>query len=191
MIQGAGRNWLVVFDNAEDQRLLADLWPPATHGSILLTSQNQTWLSVDNLTRGFSVNSFSQADGEGMLQQMLENYGKSISERAKQRIVTVLGALPLAIFQIASYLIATHSTPEEFLEEYLNPSIAANVNSWDEAVPMTYQHTLATVWKLGFDRLTPNSILLLNVMALLDSDHIPYVLFQSSPSDTPFSEKIL
>lgn len=184
----AGKKWLIVFDNAEDQKLVADLWPPAAHGSVLLTSQNQGWLSADSLTHGRRIDSFSQSDGEGMLQQIFKNHGRTIQQSANKRIVKALGALPLAIFQIGSYLVATHSTPESFLERYLNPSTAANVNSWDEAMPLNYQHTLSTVWKLGFDELPQNSMLLINVMALLDSDRIPYTLFQSGPSDTPFDE---
>ena len=89
---------MVILDDAEDQKLVADLWPPAAHGLVLLTSQNQHWLSADRLTHGMEVDSFSQADGGSMLQQMLSNHGRAIVQSAKQRIVTALGALPLAIF---------------------------------------------------------------------------------------------
>ena len=56
-------------------------------------------------------------------------------------------------------------------------------------MPLTYQHTLATVWKLGFEKLSHRAILLLNVLATLDCDRIPGSLFQvDSESEllTPF-----
>lgn len=183
-----GKNWLIVFDNAENQKIVANLWPPTSHGSVLLTSQNQNWASADNLSRLITVGSFSPADGLGMLQEILQNDGSSISYSEAKRIVSVVGALPLAIFQIGSYMKATRSSPNNFFRQYEKPSGAAKVDSWDEATPLTYQHTLATVWKLAFEKLSSDSILLLNVLSFLDSDHIPDALFLEAPTGTHFDD---
>ncbi|KAL9628455.1 MAG: hypothetical protein Q9164_007269 [Protoblastenia rupestris] len=135
------------------------------------------------------IGSFTPADGVGMLQNILQNEGGGgISTNAAERIVSTVGALHLAIFQLGSYLKTTHSTPKEFIRRYQKPSGAARVDSWDEATPLTYQHTLATVWKLAFERLSPDSMLLLNILSFLDSDIIPDVLFLSAPEGSHFED---
>ena len=134
-----------MFDNAEDQKIVADLWPLHPHGSVLLTSQNQNWTAADNVSPLMTIWSFAPADGIGMLREILQSNDGSISYGAAERIVSTVGALPLAIFQIGSYLKATHSSPEDFLQLYTSPSGAARVDSCDKATPLTYKHTLATV----------------------------------------------
>ena len=135
------------------------------------------------------IGSFTPADGVGMLQNILQNEGGGgISTNAAERIVSTVGALHLAIFRLGSYLNTTHSPPEEFIRRYQKPSGAARVDSWDEATPLTYQQTLATVWKLAFERLSPDSMLLQNILSFLDSDIIPDVLFLSAPEGSHFED---
>ncbi len=136
-----------------------------------------------------SIESFTHAEGVGMLQDILQDQeGGGISINAAERIVSIVGALPLAIFQLGSYLKTTHSSPEEFIRRYQKPSKAARVDSWDEATPLTYQHTLATVWKLAFERLPPDSMLLLNIFSFLDSETVPDVLFLGAPEGSHFGD---
>ncbi|KAL8755046.1 MAG: hypothetical protein Q9199_003917 [Rusavskia elegans] len=180
-------NWLIIFD-AEDRKIVADLWPPTAHESFLLTSQHQHWASADNLTRMMSIESFTHAKGVGMLQDILQDQeGGGIPTNAAERIVSIVGALPLAIFQLGSYLEATNSSPEEFIRRYQKPSKAARIDSWDEATPLTYQHTLAKLWKLALERLPPDSMLFLDIFSFLDSDTVPDVLFLGAPEGSHFN----
>lgn len=66
-----------------------------------------------------SIESFTHAESVGMLQDISQDQeGGGIPINAAERIVSIVGALPLAIFQLGSYLKATYSSPEEFIRRY-------------------------------------------------------------------------
>ncbi|KAL8935176.1 MAG: hypothetical protein Q9211_004834 [Gyalolechia sp. 1 TL-2023] len=121
-------------------------------------SQTTNWASADNRTHMMFIASFTHAEDVGMLQDDLQDQEcGGISINAAERIVLLMGALPLKIFQLGSCLKTKDSSAEEFIRWYQKPSKAARVDPWYEATPLvaplTYQHTLATAWRLAFETL--------------------------------------
>jgi hypothetical protein len=109
---------LLVFDDAGHPQDLSELWPPASQGSILLTSQNQNWLLQESLNYGISVDSFSLSEGIEILETIMTKQGRNVPYSTAESIVEELGGLPLAIRQIGSYILATSLEPGELLQRY-------------------------------------------------------------------------
>ena len=173
----------MVFDDAGHPQDLSELWPPASQGSILLTSQNQNWLIQESLSYGTLVGSFSLSEGVEMLETMMTKQGRNVPYLTAESIVEELGGLPLAIRQIGSYILATSLEPADLLQRYqLDRETASAIEEWDEGLPLSYRHTLANVWKFAFDRLSEAAILLLDILSFLDPDAIPQELFDEDES---------
>ncbi|KAJ5986317.1 hypothetical protein N7451_010682 [Penicillium sp. IBT 35674x] len=171
-----GRNCLLILDNAESPVALEEYLPPTTQGSLLLTSQDQTWLIQEFITKGERLGPFSKADGVRLLRLLLQRVDMNISDEDAGDIVDEMGALPLAVRQVGSYLTTTSIDPATFLADYRDIKMGAALNSLEQGL-ISYPHTLATVWKLSFDRLSPASLHLLSIISFLDPDRIPKSAF--------------
>ncbi|KAJ5903254.1 hypothetical protein N7504_005637 [Penicillium tannophilum] len=171
-----GTNCLIILDNAESPMALEDYIPPTTKGSLLLTSQDQTWLIQEFITKGERLGPFSKAEGVRLLRLLLQRVNMSVSDKEAGEIVDEMGALPLAVRQVGSYITTTSTDPASFLTSYRDTRMRAALNSLEQGL-ISYPHTLATVWKLSFDRLSPASLHLLSIMSFLDPDRIPKSIF--------------
>lgn len=171
-----GTNCLIILDNAESPMALEDYIPPTTKGSLLLTSQDQTWLIQEFITKGERLGPFSKADGVRLLRLLLQRVNMSVSDKEAGEIVDEMGALPLAVRQVGSYITTTSTDPASFLTSYRDTRMRAALNSLEQGL-ISYPHTLATVWKLSFDRLSPASLHLLSIMSFLDPDRISKSIF--------------
>lgn len=121
--------------------------------------------------------------------------GRVMSDHAAESIVQEVGGLPLAIRQIGSYIAATNLEPSEFLQRYQwDRATASSVDEWDDSIPLSYVHTLATVWKFAFDRLSEEAISALSMLSFLDLGSIPQELFDHGITDhstkSPFGSRI-
>jgi len=186
-------DWLLVYDNAENAASLADLWPPSSRGSILITSQDSSWLYQEHISFHILLESFDQQDSKAMLRSILSKQGQELSEEVATALVVETGGLPLAIRHIASYIRATESDPMEFLQTYHEDrSSSSTVDEWDENIPPWYRHTLATFLNFAFRQLNDQSIFLLIIVSFLDPDCIQEEFFTHSlgPSELqPFRNK--
>lgn len=183
-----------MYDNALNPGSLADLWPPSSHGSILLTSQDSSWLYQEHVSFQILLESFSMQDGKAMLTDILRKQGLPVSEQVAVALIEETGGLPLAIRHIASYISATDSEPMEFLENYRRDrSSSLSVDQWDHNTPPWYGHTLATFLDFAFRHLQGPSMFLLSIISFLDPDSIPEELFTealNAEQPDPFRNKI-
>jgi hypothetical protein len=170
-------NWLLIYDNAESTASLADLWPPSDRGSILITSQDSTWLIQEHVGFRIHLQSFDLQEGTAMLENILDKQGQTISNDIASAIVAETSGLPLAIRQIGSYICATESDPAEFLKSYQGHSSSLRIDEWNENTPPWYSHTLATSLNFAFGNLNEDATFLISLISFLDPDKIQEELF--------------
>ncbi|KAF2105691.1 P-loop containing nucleoside triphosphate hydrolase protein [Lophiotrema nucula] len=186
----AGRDCLLIFDNAENVTELSEFWPYSSKCCIILTSQNSSWLLKENVSYGIALKSLTTAESFELLKKTTEKQGRSIDYEAGAAIVKETGGLPLAIRHIGSYICAMGTNVAEFLADYQNESEASAIDAWSESAPSWYSHTLSTFLNYAFERLTPDAISLLTVIIFLDSEAIDETIFlQASGTSTKFMPK--
>jgi len=170
------QRWLLIYDNAEDPRILAQ-YLPGGGGHVLITSRNPDW---DELAAPVPVDVFDRQESISLLQQRVSR----LSERDADRIAVALEDLPLAVNQAAAFLGETGCPVQEYLE--LLTSRAAEVLT--QGAPVAYPASLAASWQLAFDRLAvddPAALDLLMVAAHLAPEPIPFTLFTARTDRLP------
>ncbi|KAI1119701.1 hypothetical protein F5Y10DRAFT_291536 [Nemania abortiva] len=171
-------HWLIVFDNADDLSVLKPFWPIGHRGCIIITSRDPAAARVANA--GIDVPPFSSTEGETFFVSLLTRRSDSAAAelhdaKLVKGIVKELGYLPLAITQVASFIVEHSCTLEEF-QELRTEIQRTNQYLWDmdsSTTNLFYEHSLATVWKVSLAKLSPNSIRLLRILSFLDPDGVP------------------
>ena len=166
-------NWLLIFDNAEDVRTVREYFPSGGGGRILVTSRNAEWESVAHT---LSVDVFSPEESRRLLQRRTPD----MTNAEADRLGDVLGHLPLAIEQAASWRAATGMAVEEYLT-----LIEQRRMELFEDIPTDYPVSVAAAWNLSLDRLAelnPTALQLLEVCAFFAAEPIARSLFSGAPN---------
>ncbi|PGH05348.1 hypothetical protein AJ79_06817 [Helicocarpus griseus UAMH5409] len=168
--------WLIVFDNADDLDILTQAWPGSAPGSILLTSRDFT-AAFSPASAGLAVQPFDDAVGSVAFLELLNQPNSTGPNLELAREITHrLGGLPLALRQIAGFIVKQRLPLSNFLSLYERNSAKIHTK---KAGPSDYQHTISTVWRLSFGQLSGNSILLLKLLAFFDPDRVDEAILQS------------
>ncbi|KAM0491754.1 hypothetical protein ACHAP8_010384 [Fusarium lateritium] len=176
-------SWLLVFDNADDLKVLKPFWPPGNQGAIIITSRNPAAARITD--SGMLVPPLSSSEGETLFVTLLTSRGSSIHSRDTHdkekisQIIKKLGYLPLAIVQVSSFILECDCTLEEFQELY-HSSHQANkgISDMETSSPnLFYEYSLATVWRVSIVMLGKNALKLLRLMSYFDPDGVPESLF--------------
>ncbi|GHJ49018.1 hypothetical protein Cs7R123_63600 [Catellatospora sp. TT07R-123] len=175
---GRRSGWLLVFDNVEDFAVLRDAIPTRGDGWVLITTRRTgaeafgQVLSMDVLRRTESV-------------RLLEDRLPELSATVADRLADLVGDLPLALVQAASYIRQTGIPVTEYvrlLESRLGDMVGRGYVVDRDGT------TIATLWQVTLERLragTPAAVQLLEVCAWLDPDAIPLDLFTNHPNELP------
>lgn len=166
------KKWLLVYDNLDDIRV-ADGYLPRTQmsgGHVLITTRNKNCDGIP--AEGVEINLFNAEDSISML---LQRAGLANDEREQvkveaRKIVEVLGYLPLAIEQAASYIKRTHNI-FEYLETYHQNQKEMLLTKPIGNHP--YGESVFTTWKISFRQLeqtSPDSIPLSQILAFMNPD---------------------
>lgn len=103
-----------------------------------------------------------------------------------QTLVNQLGGLPLAINQMASFMVVSGCGLEDFLEMFSDCRDREQLISEDSTdTNISYPHSLQTVWEMSMSRISKanaDSAHILQIMALYDPDSIPERLLLGSKS---------
>jgi hypothetical protein len=162
--------WILTFDNAPDRASVEAFLPPAGHGLVLITSQNQNWppgqaLEVPVLdpevAAGFLINRTSDAD-----------------QQAALALAHELGGLPLALEQAGAYIQATGTTLAGYLSVFLDRR--ADLLARGEAAG--HSADVAATLGLALSRLAddaPAAAGLLRLLASLAPGPVPLALLLS------------
>ncbi|MCW2913476.1 MAG: hypothetical protein JWN52_1544 [Actinomycetia bacterium] len=161
------RNWLLVFDNAEQLDEVREFFPTNGPGKILVTSRNQAWTSVAS---SLEVDVFAREES----MQLLRLRGPEISDSDADELAEILGDLPLAIEQAAVWLAETGMQVEEYLHLFREKHDKA-AELLRDAAPVAYELPVAAAWNVSLDQLRvsdPAALQLLQVCAFFAPEPI-------------------
>ena len=163
--------WLLIFDNLDDIRI-ADGYLPRTHlsGHVLITTRNKNCDGIP--AEGVEINLLNAKESISFLlhRSGLENDEREEVKVQAYKIVDVLGYLPLAIEQAASYIRSTQNI-FEYLETYRQNQKVMLLNRPTGNHP--YGESVSTTWKISFHQLeqtNPDSIRLNQILAFMNPD---------------------
>lgn len=178
-------SWLIVFDNVKSVDSLKSFWPQAASGSVLITCRDPS-IQSSALVRnsGVVVPELSEEEGLTLLLRLTRRENDQ-NDTMASKVVQALGGYPLAIVQMAGYILSRQLSFEDFLKLYSHEKERAAIigdsgDQGDLASLRGYNQTLSTAWAL--DTLEKESRTLLEVMSLLDPDNIPDSLLDSNPA---------
>jgi hypothetical protein len=171
--------WLLVFDNADESRLLLASWPHQGNGSVIVTSRN-THIS-QNLPLNIvtiPVDSLTEKQGEAFLRSRLSfQHAGERDGSLCQSLARRFHCWPLALRQLSAFMDESRTSEQEMwdlLEK--TTDVDSKIYSYrDNSEP--YECTLEAAWNAILSKLPDNSARLLNILSLLDPDKIPGQLF--------------
>jgi hypothetical protein len=163
MFASLSKPWLIIFDNfdhPQDCQDIFNFFPPSGKGVILFSSRH---VMTGNLGEVLNVSGMTKKEGLQLLfgsEVQLDEKQKSSGEK----IIDMLGHLPLAIDQAHAYIQKQKLSPDEFLNHYekrkeyilkLTPSFSRYKKQVriDEKEKVL---SVFTTWELSFDQLDPN-----------------------------------
>ncbi|MFH8370051.1 FxSxx-COOH system tetratricopeptide repeat protein [Streptomyces sp. NPDC018031] len=172
------KDWLLVFDNAEDLETVRQYFPAGGPGRILVTSRNAQW---SRAARTVEVDVFERAESV----ELLRRRGPELPRDQADRVAQALGDLPLAIEQAAAWLTETGMPVDEYLQIFEDER--ADVSSRRSellaaGVPVDYPEPVAAAWNMSLRRLAehhPGALQLLWVCSFFAPEPISRRLFSN------------
>lgn len=173
--------WLIVYDNVDETRILPPYWPTSVHGSVIITSRNSRALEDGLAANQIPMHPFRDVEGASFISWMLDSTLPLPEEdqSATLKITHRYDGWPLALRQAAAFMKRKSCYPAQFLELVAS----AERELQDTPVP-GYDKTLGTVWEVI--HLAQRSKDLLDVLAWLDPDQIPDEIIGQLPDRAPF-----
>lgn len=173
-------NWLLIFDNADDLKIVQDFLPTSDSGNVLLTTRAY---AVDALATPVEINIMEDDEGvlfllrrAGILKPTASLRDSSDADRScAKEVVQEMGGLPLALDQAGAYIGETGSSISNYLSLYRTRRYSLLKQS-SELSPSKYPHTVATVWSISFEEVNKANLAatkLLRLCTFLDPDAIP------------------
>jgi tetratricopeptide (TPR) repeat protein len=176
------RRWLLVLDNAEDPKVVAELVPRSATGHVLVTSRAE--VGWEPLADPMPVDVLATTDAAEFLVARTRQTGPQ-AEAAATALAGALGGLPLALEQAAAYITAAGTVN---LVTYTELFATRALELLKRGQPLGYQHTVATTWSLALQRLQqtkPAGVALLTLAACLAPDDLPQSLLVDHADDLP------
>jgi hypothetical protein len=161
------RDWLLVFDNAEQLDEVRDFFPTNGSGKILVTSRNHAWTSVAG---SLEVDVFAREESKDLLRLR----GPELADLEADELAQILGDLPLAIEQAAVWLAETGMPVAEYLHLFREKHDQA-AELLHDAAPFAYELPVAAAWNVSLDQLRtsdPAALQLLQVCAFFAPEPI-------------------
>ncbi|NGY64548.1 tetratricopeptide repeat protein [Lentzea sp. NEAU-D13] len=165
-------NWILVFDNADRPEDVRPFFPVGK-GHVLVTSRNPEWAAV---ARPVAVDVFTRAESI----ELLRVRDPSIAEIDADRLAEVLGDLPLAVEQAASWRSQTGMPVAEYLDLFEQHQMEL----LEDSSPVDYEIPVAAAWNVPLERLRhdhPAALQLLQVCAFFGPEPISRRWFSRVP----------
>ncbi|MFD8378577.1 FxSxx-COOH system tetratricopeptide repeat protein [Streptomyces sp. NPDC059679] len=170
------RDWLLVFDNAEELDTVRPFFPNGGPGRILVTSRNAQW---SRAARTVEVDVFDRAESI----ELLRRRGPELPDEQAGRVAEALGDLPLAIEQAAAWLTETGMPVDEYLHVFEDERADVSTRRAEllaQGVPVDYPEPVAAAWNMSLRRLAehhPGALQLLQVCSFFAPEPISRRLF--------------
>jgi len=171
-------SWLLIFDNAWDQKYVRDYLPRGGAGHLIITSRNPDWSSAAKL---LPVLPFDRPDSIDFL---CSRTGQD-DRKAADALADELGDLPLALEQAGAYI----ETTGIMLTDYQELFQSRRKELWDdETPPPDYPDSVATTWSIAMEQVnkeSPEAADLLNLCAFLAPDGISLEMLSGGAEHLP------
>lgn len=176
-------DWLLIFDNADDLRLVRGFIPSGAQGQVLLTTQAS---STGEIAHNIRVEKLESEDGALLLLRRAKAIAgddsldkATVAEQEKAlEIAEAVGGLPLALDQAGAYIDETQSSLEEYLERY--EIQGAELRRQRGEFVMGHPESVSITFWLSFHKAAtanPTTAGLLSICSFLHPDAIPEELF--------------
>jgi CO dehydrogenase nickel-insertion accessory protein CooC1 len=183
------RQWLLIFDNAENPKELDPYLPTGT-GHVIITSRNQAWTHA---AEPLEVDVFTEAESVAHLMRHVPK----LDPADAKRVAEALGNLPLAIEQASAWLEQTGMPARTYVEQLATQ--ATRILALNQ--PTDYPTPVVATWNLSFERLkerSPAAVRLLQLCAFFSPGPISMTLLYGNemsasllPFDPSLSEKLM
>jgi len=179
VVEALGRRggWLLVFDNAEDPRMIGRFAPTGSGGRVLVTSRNPAF---GHLGVRVEVKVMPVGEAAGFLVARTGD----IDQASAVELAHELGGLPLALAQAAGYCEQTNLDLADYLARYRS----RRRELLARGTLAVYPETVATTWRLNLEEVqasAPTAVELLRLCAFLAPDAIPLELLSAAPAVLP------
>ena len=165
--------WLLIFDNADDPKLLEPWMPKNLQGRVLLTSRAKRFVSL-GIKAPIELKAFSQQESIEFLQERCDRLSLDAAELAAlAALAQELAGLPLALEQAGAYLQQMQVSFAVYWRHYQR----RRLELLERGKPETgeYPTSVATTWLLNFEQVeqrSPASVPILRLSAVLSGDEI-------------------
>ena len=176
--------WLLIFDNADHPQRVKPFLPLAPQGHILLTSRAHVLDSV-GIATPLDVIEMPEDEAVDFLFVRTGRSTATAGERdAASALAAVLGYLPLALEQAATFVIANDTSFRDYLTSFRN----RRLELLNETSPVVgdYQASVETTWAMNFAQIDTESQAAaeaLRVSAFLAPESIPVEIFIDGGSE--------
>ncbi|KAH8742863.1 P-loop containing nucleoside triphosphate hydrolase protein [Diaporthe sp. PMI_573] len=175
--------WVVIFDNVSAWKDIESYWPQAKPGcATIVTSRNHA-IGGTAISHRWRVEPLNFEDTAELMLSILGPGVPRSQENiaAAQEIGKELGGLPLAVTQIASYILENGAGLRNFLPLYRKRWKKIHRSHVDLPDYQDYQDTLTNIWLLFLQNIEEETKILEEIVAFLQPDHIPMSFFTSEP----------
>lgn len=185
-------NWLLIVDNVDDPKAVADILPIHTKGKVLLTTRLQ---ALGPLAQSVEVEKMEVQEGILFLLRRTKALSSNaalakvtLEEQAQAaEIVVILDGLPLALDQAGAYIEETQCGFLGYLELYRqHRKELLQRRSTSPLVP-DHPESVTTTWSLSFQKVEEDNAtatVLLQLFAFLHPDAIPEEMITSGADDS-------
>ena len=175
-------NWLLIFDNADQPKLLKAFLPAQPQGHILLTSRAHSFDSL-GILKPIEVEKMPLNEAtEFLIERVARELDDSEKECAEQ-LAKEIDGLPLALEQAGAYIHETSLTFKRYLANYQRSKL--DLLAKQKPVLGEYPESVQTTWSLNFEAIRQQSEAsadVLRLSAFLAPDVIPYELIAEGTS---------
>lgn len=174
--------WLLIFDNADDVKLVKPHVLLRAKGHILLTSRAQVFQLLGPLPT-IEIEKMTIAEARSFLTRRTGRQPTDAGElEALDQLLKELDGLPLALEQAAAYIAKQTPSFADYLKSYQDHDNDhdSQIEFLDEEYPVWGEYPLSvrTTWKLNFEEVEKHAAAadVLRFSAFLGPDNIPFEL---------------
>ncbi|KAJ7660453.1 hypothetical protein B0H17DRAFT_954183, partial [Mycena rosella] len=176
--QRLGKEWLIVFNNADDIHLnLVRYFPSGSHGNIIITSRNPDLAQLTVSEAEHKVDRMELEEATDLLLSAARLDIKAVDNREiGKRIVQKLCCLPLAVSQAGAYISSSRAL-QPYLELY--ESTTQRIRLLNQMPTQSdYEWSVYTTWQISFEKLSKQSAELLQLCSFIHHDGITEDIFR-------------
>lgn len=181
-LNNSGKSFLIIFDNLEDARILSQIWPTSSKGSVIITSRRPA-IAARRAEMIIHLKPFEEDRAVDILYELTGLLPVDSNDaKAAREICREIGGLPLAMVHMSLFMLERGHSYTEFISLYRKHAERIFIKDQSQ---IDYDHTLNTVWDVSLLPLSANARALLDLLTFFDPDFIPERVFVSSRAKVP------